>query len=201
MEKGKERKKKEKEKKRERGATISLTTLQWTEEGKSRMEWVARAVSPDGDGSHLHPLTRCKSVSCIFTRTESGNNSDFPISPIPCVRPLPSAEDDVPRTSSPPSRVAMGLLVRSLHTEYKRISNCCGCPVSDHVSCHLPSTQNIQTRSMARTPAHPKSSSIIPTTPLHACAFYLTCALLIQLSFYGSFCIFPIEAPWNPGLP
>lgn len=57
------------------------------------MEWVVRAVSPDGDGSHLHPLARCKSVSCIFPRAKS----DSPIHR--SSTPWTSVQDDVPRPS------------------------------------------------------------------------------------------------------
>ena len=54
---------------------------------------VVRAVSPDGDGSHLHPLARCKSVSCIFPRAKS----DSPIHR--SSTPWTSVQDDVPRPS------------------------------------------------------------------------------------------------------
>ena len=46
------------------------------------LEWnvqVVRAVSPDGDGSHLHPLTRCKSAFVYLPTVQIWSWSDSPI--------------------------------------------------------------------------------------------------------------------------
>lgn len=50
------------------------------EENGMALEW--NAASPDGDGSHLHPLTRCKSAFVYLPTPESGPPR-FPDAPIP----------------------------------------------------------------------------------------------------------------------
>lgn len=201
-EKNDEREKKtfEKNEKEDDDDQIGEHRVAWTEEGEEDglgMEWVVRAVSPDGDGSHLHPLTRCKSASCIFPRTTSGNTQISRFHRSPAVLAQPSREDDAPRTTygdgSPPLTV------------YKRTSSTLPwLSVSDPYRVISP----LPTRSRpgpCRIPTHPQIifiiSIITSSTHLHACSRCSTRSYPIHLSFSGSFCIFHIESSWHPGLP
>jgi hypothetical protein len=165
---------------------IERTEKKETISSRGRAVWpwngVVRAVSPDGDGSHLHPLTRCKSA-CIFPRTES----DSPIHrSSTCVR-----ADDVP------CAILVWRWAPCPPSVYKKRS-----PVAVRLGC-VACISPLPTRPrpgpcppLARTPAHPISSSAsLPPRPcMHP-------SLLAIQSDPSALLYFPIGAPWHPGLP
>lgn len=187
------------------------------------MEWVARAVSPDGDGSHLHPLTRCKSAWCIFPRPVS-SQTQIPRFTDPAHSPPNSSLGQAWKTTyllNDPSAFSYGDGSPRSPSVYKRTTN-----THPWLSARMnimssplypqdPDQAPMRT-SLPRSPAHPKSSS-----PIHHSLHALACmrplfhflllsphssapllAIQSDPSFLFRFLLyFPIEAPWHPGLP
>lgn len=162
------------------------------------MEWEG-AVSPDGDGSHLHPLTRCKSASHLHTH-RIWKYPDFPIPPIPCALARPGWKTTYLDNSS-------SLVWRwTPRTRIRVYEDIHPLPWLSASGAYLSSPLYPQDPDRPMCPATPSS------TPnhlhhalhaLHACALRLvTLAIPSDPSFlFRLFCVFPIEAPWHPGLP